>query len=133
MHGFQFGRNGEASLHLQFADDTVFLFSDQEVDLGRIHRCFELVSGLKISFDKSELVGVGCSEEEILPLADSLSCKVDKLPIQYFDLPIGANPRLKGIWDPMVENFDRKLSLWKKRYLSMGGRVTLIKVMSLTC
>ena len=78
-------------------------------------------------------MGVGCSEEEILPLADSLSCKVDKLPIQYFDLPIGANPRLKGIWDPMVENFDRKLSLWKKRYLSMGGRVTLIKVMSLTC
>lgn len=73
-------------------------------------------------------MGVGCSEEEILPLANSRFYKVDKLPIQYFDLPIGANPRLKGIWDLMMENFDRKLSSWKKRYLSMGGRVTLIKV-----
>ncbi|KAJ0813272.1 hypothetical protein HanPSC8_Chr17g0771521 [Helianthus annuus] len=30
-------------------------------------------------------------------------------------------------WKPIIERFENKLSLWKARTLSFGGRVTLVK------
>ncbi|KAF5931642.1 hypothetical protein HYC85_027813 [Camellia sinensis] len=42
-------------------------------------------------------------------------------------LPLGANPRRKSTWDPVVAKFQKKLSSWKRRLLSFAGRLTLIK------
>lgn len=42
-------------------------------------------------------------------------------------LPIEANPRSKALWDPVVEKFEKILSMWKRQCLSLGGRITLIK------
>jgi hypothetical protein len=33
----------------------------------------------------------------------------------------------KHIWDDVIEKVDYQLASWKRRYLSKGGRVTLIK------
>lgn len=93
----------------------------------RILRCFQIVSGLKINLPKSFLVGVGFPEEFIKILADRLHCKTGRLPCQYLDLPIEANPKILSMWDPVVEKFEKKLSTWKRQYLSFGGRITLIK------
>ncbi|KAG4916659.1 hypothetical protein JHK87_054216 [Glycine soja] len=49
------------------------------------------------------------------------------LPFSYLGIPIGANPRRCGLWDPILRKSETKLSRWKQRYLSYGGRVTLIK------
>ena len=38
--------------------------------------------------------------------------------------------RSQEVWNPVEENFKRKLSLWKRNYLSLGGRITLIKASS---
>lgn len=35
-------------------------------------------------------------------------------------------------WDPVVEGFRARLSKWKSKTLSMGGRVTLIESLSLS-
>ena len=45
----------------------------------------------------------------------------------YLDFPIGAKPRSKALWDPVIEKFEKSLSSWKKQYLSMDGRIILIK------
>lgn len=37
------------------------------------------------------------------------------------------NPRAKSLSDPVVESFKRKLSIWNRNYLFIGGRLTLIK------
>ena len=83
--------------------------------------------GLKVNLPKSSLVGAGCSKETIQLLAERLHCKKGSLPFRYLGLPIGANPRTVSMWDPMVEKFEKKLSSWKRQYLSFGGRITLIK------
>lgn len=32
-----------------------------------------------------------------------------------------------AFWDPVVEKVFKKLAIWKKSYISLGGRITLIK------
>nr|XP_025628637.1 uncharacterized protein LOC112721825 [Arachis hypogaea] len=59
-------RNHVELSHLQFADDTI-LFCPTEtgtiVNYKRMLRCFELMSGLSINFDKSNLIPINCEQE----------------------------------------------------------------------
>ncbi|XXG72211.1 hypothetical protein AAC387_Pa07g1359 [Persea americana] len=129
ISGFEIGHNGETITHLQFANDTILFTSsnrEEVLALRRILCCFQLVSRLKVNISTSLLVGIGCSKESTKELADIIGCKAGRLPILYLGLPIGAKQRSKLVWDPVIANFERKLSSWKKQYLSLGGRITLI-------
>ncbi|KAL6346450.1 hypothetical protein AAG906_033246 [Vitis piasezkii] len=48
-------------------------------------------------------------------------------PLSYLGLPLGGNPKTIGFWDPVIERISRRLDGWKKAYLSLGGRMTLIQ------
>lgn len=93
LEGFVAERNGEAIMHLQFADDTI-LFSSlrREVVLAvkRILRIFQLVFGLKVNLYKSSLVGAGCVEEVLQPLANNIHFKVGRLLTSYLGLALGV-------------------------------------------
>jgi len=60
-------------------------------------------------------------------LAGILGCSIDSFPTSYLDLPLGAKFKDKSIWEYVVERFERRLSGWKSKYLSKGGRLTPIK------
>ncbi|KAF5473466.1 hypothetical protein F2P56_010075, partial [Juglans regia] len=120
--------NGVTSIsHLLFADDTL-IFCD--ADCGQIQAlravllCFETVLGLKMNLGKSELELVG-DMRNINFLANLLGC-ID-LPMKYLGLPLGASFKAKSIWDGVVEKIEKRLSGWKRIYLSKEGRLTLIK------
>ena len=40
---------------------------------------------------------------------------------------LGASHKSPSIWNPIMENIQRRLAGWKKLYLSKGGRLTLLK------
>ncbi|GKV33103.1 hypothetical protein SLEP1_g41647 [Rubroshorea leprosula] len=92
-------------------------------------RTFELASGLKINYGKSQIVVVEAEEGWIEKMAYKLSCKVGELPMKYLGIPIGGNHRKLAMWQPLVDSFKRKLASWKGRHLSLAGRVTLINSM----
>uniref|UniRef100_A0A2N9GDX6 Reverse transcriptase domain-containing protein n=1 Tax=Fagus sylvatica TaxID=28930 RepID=A0A2N9GDX6_FAGSY len=132
LSGFQVGSMDSHLVrvsHLLFADDTL-IFSDAKPDhifnLRLLFTWFEAVSGLKINFNKSEMVPVG-SVPNLEDLAGIMGCKIIQLPMTYLGLPLGANFKSKSIWDPILEKIERKLSGWQHMYLSKGGRITLIK------
>lgn len=35
--------------------------------------------------------------------------------------------KIMVVWDLVVQSFERKLSMWKRSHLSLGGRITLMK------
>ncbi|RVX19303.1 putative serine/threonine protein phosphatase 2A regulatory subunit B''gamma [Vitis vinifera] len=65
--------------------------------------------------------------EEVDRAAAVFGCKVGNLPTNYLGLPLGASHKSCRVWDGVEERFKRKLAMWKKQYLSKGGRLTLIK------
>ncbi|RVX17177.1 hypothetical protein CK203_003109 [Vitis vinifera] len=42
-------------------------------------------------------------------------------------LPLGAPNKATSVWDGVEEKVRRKLALWKRQYISKGGKITLIK------
>ena len=60
-------------------------------------------------------------------LANILSCSVGNLPMKYLGMPLGTSFKTASIWNPILEKMEKKLSGWKRLYLSKGGRLTLLK------
>ncbi|PNX64457.1 ribonuclease H, partial [Trifolium pratense] len=59
--------------------------------------------------------------------AAALSCKVGNIPFLYLGLPIGGDSRRLIFWEPVLTRLKNRLSGWKSRFLSFGGRLVLLK------
>lgn len=130
IKGVQIGEHGPVISHLQFADDTIILCKCESSEVSNIKMilsCFQMISGPKVNFTKSKISGVDDNETQLKGFADILGCKMDKFSIKYLGLPLGANPRSVNSWAPSIERFQKKLSLWKSKYMTIGGRVSLIR------
>ncbi|CAJ2634610.1 unnamed protein product [Trifolium pratense] len=115
---------------LQFADDTIIVGEgnwDNLWSIKTVLRSFELVSGLKVNFFKSKLYGINLDDIFLRASSSFLHCGVDHLPFRFLGIPVGANPRRKATWSPILDVMKKRLSIWNGRHLSIGGRVTLIK------
>ncbi|GKV11739.1 hypothetical protein SLEP1_g22962 [Rubroshorea leprosula] len=129
FNGVQVGSSNVTISHLQFADDTILFgeANEQNIKAAKsIMRTFELVSGLKINYNKSTLIGINVDTEEINHFACFLHCKPGKLPLMYLGMPVGTSLRRKSTWSTLVAKFERKLTGWNNRFLSMGGRIVCI-------
>ncbi|PWA97953.1 RNA-directed DNA polymerase, eukaryota, Reverse transcriptase zinc-binding domain protein [Artemisia annua] len=104
FEGVLLPNGGPILSHLFYADDALIVGKWSNANMkktSRLLRIFYLCSGLKINIHKSYLYGMGISGEDLNNLAGSLGCKIET--IQY------------------------RLSSWKAKTLSIGGRLTLVK------
>ncbi|GAB2298359.1 hypothetical protein Dimus_038529 [Dionaea muscipula] len=130
INGILLGSGDLRLTHLQFADDTILFCADDMIEIQNVKmilKCFELMSGLRVNFHKSVVCGLGVSKEKTSALADVFNCQVQPLPFKYLGIPLGANPRLVKTWKPVIDRCRKRLASWKRRYLSMAGRLVLIK------
>ncbi|KAL9662535.1 hypothetical protein QQ045_027368 [Rhodiola kirilowii] len=88
---------------------------------------FALTSGLKINLDKSRCLGIGLEDEEVESFAKELGCPMDRFPLTYLGMQVGANTSRINTWRPVIQKFKQKLATWRSANLSMAGRVVLIK------
>lgn len=131
ISGVRVASNGPTVSHLQFADDTVIFCDANEEEVRNakaIIWCFEAMSGLKVNFFKSGVIGVGVEENRVMPLADIMGCRVSSLPVSYLGMPFSVGYSSKALRNPVVERVEHRLTGWKAEYLSIGGRITLIQI-----
>ncbi|XP_017974450.1 PREDICTED: uncharacterized protein LOC108661541 [Theobroma cacao] len=114
----------------EYADDTM-IFCEPNLEnlkgFKRILQCFQVVSGLKINFYKSQLFGIGIEKEVLSDWARIISCQVGELPATYLGLSLGVNHNSAHFWKPVLERVGAKLARWKAKTLSFRGRITLLK------
>ncbi|XP_052114173.1 uncharacterized protein LOC107478348 [Arachis duranensis] len=91
------GRDDIELSHLQFVDDTILFCPPEEGivrSYKRLLRCFEVMSGLSINFEKSSLIPVNYSQEWTSRMCQMLGFQEATLPVRYLGISLGANPRL---------------------------------------
>ncbi|KAL8521044.1 hypothetical protein ACS0TY_011549 [Phlomoides rotata] len=75
--------------HLQFADDTIFL-GDATIEnartIKRILRNLELLSGLKVNFDKCSVSGINVEGDRLAEISGILGCNVASIPFSYLGI-----------------------------------------------
>ncbi|GKA26171.1 RNA-directed DNA polymerase, eukaryota [Tanacetum coccineum] len=123
--------NGSLTLsHLFYADDVVFVgeWKDSNIHiLLNVLKCFFLASGLKINLQKSKLMGLGVSLNVVNSAANLMGCSILQLPFNYLGVKVGCNMSYIGSWDDVISKVSSRLSKWKIKSLSIGGRLTLLK------
>jgi hypothetical protein len=114
---------------LQYADDTI-LFLDDDLEKARglrlVLSAFEKLSSLKINFHKSELFCFGDTKEMVEEYVRLFRCKEGEFPFRYLGIPMSHNRLFNRDWRVVEERFQKKLSSWKGKLLSSGGRLVLI-------
>ena len=96
------------------------------INLKFLLLCFEAMSGLKINFDKSEVVIIGYSEEEQQLIADNLNCRLTTFPVTYLGMPVRDTRILAKDLDPLVERVKSRAEPWQGRFTSKGSKTVLI-------
>ncbi len=87
---------------------------------------FEQLLDLKINFHKSELYCFGEALEYREQYNQLFGCQVGNFPFRYLGISIHYRKLRNAEWREVVERFLKKLSSWKGKLLSLGGRLTLI-------
>ncbi|GJZ70311.1 RNA-directed DNA polymerase, eukaryota [Tanacetum coccineum] len=92
--------------HLFYADDAVFI--------GK--------------WDKANIMGIGTSQEEVDVAANVIGCNTFSSPFNYLGVKVGSSSSRSNFWDEVIAKLSSRLSKWKIKMLSIGGRFTLNKV-----
>jgi hypothetical protein len=114
---------------LQYADD-ILLFMDHNLDQARNLKlllcAFEKLSGLKINFHKSEIFCFGQAKESELQYKVLFGCQDILFPFRYLGISMHFRKLRNAEWKAIEERIEKKLSSWKGKHLSFGGRLVLI-------
>ena len=114
---------------LHYADDTIIFFDhdlEQAKNLKLLLVAFEQLSGLKINFHKREIFCYGAAKEAEEFYTDLFGCNAGEYPFRYLGIPMHHRQLLNSEWHKVEERFEKKLSCWKAKYLSYGGRLVLL-------
>lgn len=99
--GLKIGTEGPHISLLQYADDTIVVGEaswDNLWVMKSMFRCYVLVSGLKVNFNKTRVFGINVDEAFMSSGAEFLNCRIGEFPFKYLGLPIEANSRSLSIF-----------------------------------
>ncbi|GKE17413.1 RNA-directed DNA polymerase, eukaryota, partial [Tanacetum coccineum] len=117
--------------YLFYADDAVFIGKWDKanvITIVNMLKCFYLASGLKINIQKSKIMGIGISQEKVDVAANVIGCNTFSSPFNYLGVKVGSSSSRSNFWDEVIAKLSSRLSKWKIKMLSIGGRFILNKV-----
>jgi hypothetical protein len=115
---------------LQYADDTI-LFIEKEKTYARnlkwILTCFEMMSGMRINYHKSELVPVSELDAKELQLYfEIFGCPMGDFRIKYLGIPLHYQLMREDL-QPLIDKIIKRIVGWRGKLLTQARRVVLIK------
>nr|GEZ44977.1 RNA-directed DNA polymerase, eukaryota [Tanacetum cinerariifolium] len=91
-----------------------------------------VMEALHLSFSRAInagiFTGVGVPTPTVMVVAATIGCSIMETPFNYLGIMVGGNMSLIKSWDDTVSKLKSRLSKWKLKTLSIGGRFTLLKL-----
>jgi hypothetical protein len=94
---------------------TIILIQNTRLGLANLKfilACFELLSGLKINFHKSEVIVMGGDPEEQARVARLLNCRQGKFPFTYLGFTMTDHKLTIADMEPLVATMGKRAALW---------------------
>jgi hypothetical protein len=117
-------------ISLQYADDTI-LFIENNLEMAKnlkwVLTSFEQVSGMKVNYNKSELVPINLDPKEILGFKEDFDCVVGSFPIKYLGGPLHHEKFKREDFQPIIYKILKRIAGWRGKLLSYEARVLLVK------
>uniref|UniRef100_A0A453HDE7 Reverse transcriptase domain-containing protein n=1 Tax=Aegilops tauschii subsp. strangulata TaxID=200361 RepID=A0A453HDE7_AEGTS len=130
IHGITPHLAGGAGISLlQYTDDTIIMVEGSETDISNLKFllfCFQQMSGLKINFDKSDVMVMGYSPDECLGIANQLNGRLGTFPTNYLGTPISDSRSTVADLRSTVAKLQTRIEPWQGRWLSKAARTILI-------
>nr|GEU48832.1 RNA-directed DNA polymerase, eukaryota [Tanacetum cinerariifolium] len=74
-----------------------------------------------------DLLGIGISNDMVDSVASDFGCSTMSTLFKYLEVMVGDNMTRVSAWDDVIRKIKSRLSKWKIKTLSIGGRLTLLK------
>lgn len=78
--------------------------------LKSLIKCFELVSGFKVDWSKSQLSSIGFTDTENIHMAGILGYSYRGWLNENLGLPLGGLSWNKDFWEPVLDRCSKKLT-----------------------
>ncbi|GJR59837.1 RNA-directed DNA polymerase, eukaryota [Tanacetum coccineum] len=116
--------------HLFYAGDVIFVGQWSVSNINTLVQaldCFYKASGLRMNLQKSKLMGISVEDEIVSRAAIKMGCCTLTTPFSYLGVKVGGSMSRIKAWDEIKAKLHSRLSKWKMKTLSSGGRLTLLK------
>ena len=128
--GIQFGGNDLVVTHSVFADDTLLFGSTNINEAKHIKYLldqYSLFLGQEISKVKSKIFFFNTTPPIAQRIKKILDFEEEKLPSTYLGVPFFMGKNKASYWKNIVDRIKARTMAWKVRWLSLSGKILLIK------
>jgi len=119
----------------QYADDTFMLLDGSEGSLTEVLKLlnrFYNCSGLKINVDKTQLAWIGCCRNSPKKLCPNVKLKwVTRFKLLGIYFNVELNRMREENYSIKLGEIEKLLKMFGKRYLSLLGKITVIKTLAI--
>ncbi|GJX40529.1 RNA-directed DNA polymerase, eukaryota [Tanacetum coccineum] len=109
--------------------ETFHISFQRIVDAGmfKVLECFHCASVLRLNISKNKLMRIYVDADKVAQKARKIGCVTLKTPFTNLGSKVGGHMSRIQSWNEMIEAMASRLSKWKMKTLSIGGRLTLLK------
>jgi hypothetical protein len=114
---------------VQYADDTLVIMKADArnlICLKALLQSFADSTGLKVNYNKSNMIPINLSEERLNHLSATINCKKGSLPFTYLGLPLSIIKPSMEHFLPIVQRTQARLG-GIADFLNYGGKLQLVK------
>jgi hypothetical protein len=113
-----------------YADDVALFLQPAVTDITLTLRMLQLfgeASRLKTNKQKSNVMPIHCSEENLGLIQSLLPCGIQEFPCKYLGLPLSIKKLTKDQFQPIIDKIADQMSRWKADLMTKAGRVVQVQ------
>jgi len=113
-----------------YADDVALFLRPAAEDISLTLSLLQLfgdASGLRTNDQKSSVMPIQCSDDDLAVIQNLLPCEIMNFPCKYLGLPLSPRKLTRDQFQPIIDRIADQLPGWKADLMARVGRVVQVQ------